>query len=298
MPLLEEMLPQFWNQNHWDADDELETAVKLALTSVSHVSPRKSCEEHSPEEKLIIRETIDKIRNIQDDRYARALELAGLKSDVMRARARELSEFCSTGDLDDFRLDGYAPAISFIESIFGEDLSGRNILEIGTETAGIKILGYLASKGAVVYGLDEFVVPDPQTLKEKNVNFFQGRWETASRYFQPGQMDLIYVQFMENHPEFGGPCDIHGGFNASGYDTKEARYKRKLTRNLFEEAIAREMEIILKKAGLFIMRNLNQELERKSEFVLHNPQLFENYGFKHYSFRFPFGNYLEVFQKK
>jgi hypothetical protein len=161
-------------------------------------------------------------------------------------------------------IHSYAPIISFLKKIYGDDLSGKDILEIGARAYGISALTHLNSLGANVHGLDSEYHPGKNLLRNNNIDYINGRWENISGIFAPESMDVIYINYMYPSPYNNGP------FHKEGFGSTH-------TNNLemFEHHIAEEMHKILKPNGMYIMRNWG--CMNNNEYLYFNRKNFNQY---------------------
>jgi predicted SAM-dependent methyltransferase len=165
-------------------------------------------------------------------------------------------------------IHSYAPIISFIKKIHNNDLSGKNILEIGARSYGVSALSYLNSLGAEVHALDSSEKPGDNILKNNNIDYVNGRWENVSKIFNDESMDIIYINYMYPSPYGGGPF--------SGISKLGPEY----ILNMFEAYIAKETHKVLKPNGLYIMRNWGSKDKR--EYLYVNRDNFNQYNLSTY----------------
>lgn len=224
-----------------------------------------------------------------DDRIAleeAALESIKFKRDIHGKIEREIIDFYgSQGGLCDY-IGEYTTTLSFLISILGPDLAGRSVVEVGTGGDGIKMLGYLASKGATAIGIDCDESLSMKEIDKNRIEFIPGRWENVGSLLEGRKVDAIYVQYMNPKPEVGGVFEDEAlifGRWGTRYNDQPLREKRKEIRRAFEIHIAEEMKKVLKKGGLFVLRYGNPKLSKS--YWLINCDEFESRGYKNYMFR-------------
>ena len=156
----------------------------------------------------------------------------------------------------------YIPDIALIHKLFGDDLSGRTIVEVGPGREGIMVLGYLASCGAKVVAVD---VEYPGRILEEypEVEFINGRWENIDKLLKDRKADIIYTHNMYPYPEQGGKFDRDQG--------------------AFEEHARQAMDKVLVPGGIYMGHSI------ESDYVLTYDSMLTNFtkqnGYETASFR-------------
>ncbi|MCC7004312.1 hypothetical protein IT397_00100, partial [Candidatus Nomurabacteria bacterium] len=104
----------------------------------------------------------------------------------------------------------YVPILAMIRSLYGQDLRGKVIVEIGAGHEGRDILAYFASLGAKVIALDvdsTSMISHGREERYKDVESVIGRWENLSSLLNGQTVDIIFTHNMHPHPWVGGDLD-------------------------------------------------------------------------------------------
>jgi len=291
IPDLGKLLPANWNQHPSYDSVEIDAEIRKRGIEVPTTNLQQN---------RLIDKVVEEMRGFQNWRKKEALRISGLDIESLKVTESELMRYSGL-DAGEFNaISAYAPITSFLTAIFNGSLEARNIVEIGTGNDGIYALGYLASKGARTYGFDN-TKPSIKPRKH-DVIFKKDRWEHIGKHFDIESIDAIYVHFMEQFPQTGGPFD--------NVNTKKFKYKdnidfkalydmRRADRMAFEKHIAEDMHKILKPYGLFLISNVSEGVTPPgTEFTLNSPQRFADTGYARYVFMIEHGNQrLEVMQK-
>jgi len=288
-PLLSEILPP-----HWDLYSCSEEGVQDLYDSLKKqhgFGRERSLGDATPEEGELVRTISKGVVEERKRRYNEALTMVGLDLESLE-RVAEIVQGYHGSSGEYLPITYYAPLISFLSSFFG-DLDGRKIVEVGPRGDGMSMLGYLATQGAMVTGLDCDYEPDGEVLQR--VKFEKGRWEDLANHFDPESLDAIYVVFMHDEPWIGGPFFDQQLFLTC---SREADRKRRENILLFERHIATEMGNVLKPGGMFVIKYIDEMDEWKAEYQIHNQRVFIDQGYEMNRFRLErFGQSLSAFQK-
>jgi hypothetical protein len=187
---------------------------------------------------------------------------AGLDPDSLTGTRKKIFEFW--GEKEDSNISTtYYPDVALITRLYGNNLTGRTIIEVGPGREGISVLAYLASLGANTIAIDIQPFSENFLKEHPNVKFLWGRWENLEKLVKDQKVDLIYTHNMHPNPEAGGEFD----------DGTNAGKKR------FEEHTRQIMDRVLKPGGIYMGHHV------ESDFVLfYPPEYIEQNKYKENSF--------------
>ncbi len=288
IPSLDSILPNRWDPYSNDQHDEInESLAQLNLPNYHQMSAQ---------DKITLVDVTNQVRVNRQQRLENARKILGVDNQTLTLIAEEIEALHGKRFSEYYlRINGYAPVVSFLTKLFGEDMRSRNIVEIGTGNDGIAMLGYFSRKGARCYGLDSESTPKDEKLKEHNVQFIKDRWENIALHFEPLSVDAIYLQYMHPNPDIDSPLFNNEAYTNQGVDGMRKRIEEKQWD--FQKHVAKEMHKILKPNGVFALRELDQFLEERSEFIAYETCFTQNGFTLHKPKLEKFGRYLHIFQK-